>query len=136
MDELRPNDVPKHLLQMLAVFLIDAEKEKGQHQTDHQHSRRVVSDAAPCENVDGYAHQRAAAEANELAAGEVKGNFRFYFGQVLRDWHKGHLSRLHFVLIFRAFVFDCVAQRKRQIAQIALTLPPLYGNRVERIFHA
>ena len=99
MDKLRSNDMPQHLLQMLAVLFIDAEKEKGQHQSDHQHCRRVVPDAAPCEDVEGYAYQRAAAEANELTAGEVKGDLCFYLGQVLRDWHKGHyLASLSFAL--------------------------------------
>ena len=90
MDELRPDKVAQHLLQMLPVFLIDTEKKKGQHQSDHQQNRRVVSDAAPCEDISGNPHQRAAAEAYQLALREIERHFRFYFRQVLRDWHKRH----------------------------------------------
>ena len=58
-EELRPDEVAQHLLQRLAVLLIDAEQEKGQHQADHQKGRALVADAAPGEDVGGYADQTA-----------------------------------------------------------------------------
>lgn len=87
---------------MLSVLFIDSEKKKRQHQSDHQHCRRVVSDTASREDVDGYADQRTAAEANELTAGKVKGNLRLYLRQVLWDWHKGHYLA-SFVCFFASF---------------------------------
>lgn len=89
-EELRPDEVAQHLLQRLAVLLIDAEQEKGQHQADHQQCRRFVPDAAPGEDVGGYANQTARAEANELPLGQVERYLRFYSGKVLWDRDKGH----------------------------------------------
>ena len=87
----------QHLLKGLAVLLIDAKKEKGQHQPDHQQSRRVVTDTAPCEKIGGDANQTARAEAHKLAAGQVKGNLRFDFREVLGNRHKWHyLASLSF----------------------------------------
>ena len=52
----------QHLLKGLAVLFIDTKKEKGQHQSDHQQSRCVITDTAPCEKIGGDAHQTAHAE--------------------------------------------------------------------------
>ena len=89
-EELRPDEVAQHLLQGLAVLLIDAEQEEGQHQADHQQGRALVADAAPGEDVGRYADQTARAEANELALGQIERYLRLYFGEVLRDRNKGH----------------------------------------------
>ncbi len=88
--KLRPDEVAQHLFQGLAVLFIDAEQEKGQHQADHQQRRRLVPDAAPREDIGGYADQTARAEANELAAGQVERDLRFHTGEVFRDRDKGH----------------------------------------------
>ena len=88
-EELRPDDVAQHLFQRLAVLLVDAEQEKGQHQPDHQQCRCVVANAAPCEQIGGDAHQRAAAEADQLPAGQAEGHLGLYFGQVLGYGDKG-----------------------------------------------
>ena len=80
----------QHLLKGLAVLLVDTEKEEGQHQSDHQQSRRVVTDTAPCEKIGRDANQTARAEAYELALRQVKGNLRFDFREVLRDRNKRH----------------------------------------------
>ncbi len=80
----------QHLLEGLAVLFVDTEKEEGQHQSDHQQSRRVVTDTAPCEKIGGDANQTARAEAHKLAAGQVKGNLRFDFREVLRNRNKRH----------------------------------------------
>ena len=93
-EELRPDEVAQHLLQRLAVLLIDAEQEEGQHQADHQQGRALVSDTAPGEDVGRYADQTARAEANELALGQVERYLRFYSGKVFGDRDKGHLSHL------------------------------------------
>ena len=89
-EELRPDEVAQHLLQRLAVLLIDTEQEEGQHQADHQQGRALVADAAPGEDVGRYADQTARAEANELALGQVERYLRFNSGEVLRDRDKGH----------------------------------------------
>lgn len=89
-EELRPDKVAQHLLQGLAVLLVDAEQEEGQHQADHQQSSSLVPDTAPGEDIGGYADQTACAEANELALGQVERHLRLYFGEVLRDRNKGH----------------------------------------------
>ena len=80
----------QHLLKGLAVLLIDSKKEEGQHQPDHQQSRRVVTNTAPCEKIGGDANQTARAEAHKLAAGQVKGNLRFHFREVFGNWNKRH----------------------------------------------
>ena len=80
----------QHLLEGLAVLFVDTEKEEGQHQSDHQQSRCVVTDTAPCEKIGGDAHKTACAEAHKLAAGQVKGNLRFDFREVLRNRNKRH----------------------------------------------
>lgn len=80
----------QHLLQGLAVLLIDAEQEEGQHQADHQQRRRFISDAVPCEDIGGNADQTTRAEANELALGQVERHLRFHTGEVFRDRDKGH----------------------------------------------
>ena len=80
----------QHLLQGLAVLLIDAEQEEGQHQADHQQRRRFVPNAAPREDISGYADQAACAEANELTLGQIERDLRFYTGEVLGDRDKGH----------------------------------------------
>ena len=80
----------QYLLEGLAVLFVDTEKEEGQHQSDHQQSRRVVTDTAPCEKIGGDAHKTARAEAHKLAAGQVKGNLRFDFREVLRNRNKRH----------------------------------------------
>ena len=49
---------------MLPVFLIKPEQEKGQHQANHQHRRRVIADTAPREKIDGDSCQTARAEAD------------------------------------------------------------------------
>ena len=88
--ELRPDEVAQHPLQRLAVLFVDAEQKERQHQADHQQCRRFVSDAAPREDIGGYADQTARAETNELALGQIERNFRFYSGEVLWDRDKGH----------------------------------------------
>ena len=80
----------QHLLKGLTILLVDTEKEEGQHQSDHQQSRRVVTDTAPCEKIGRDANQTARAEAYELALRQVKGNLRFDFREVLWDWNKRH----------------------------------------------
>ena len=90
-EKLRPDEVTQHLLHGLAVLLVDAEQEEGQHQTDHQQSSPLVPDTAPGEDIGGYANQTAHTEANELALGQVERHLRLYFGEVLRDRDKGHL---------------------------------------------
>ncbi len=80
----------QHLFQGLAVLFVDAEQEKRQHQADHQQRRRFVADTAPREKVQRDANQTAAAKADQLAGGQVKGNLVLNFGQVLRDRDKGH----------------------------------------------
>ncbi len=80
----------QHLLEGLAVLFVDTEKEEGQHQSNHQQSRCVVTDTAPCEKIGGDAHKTARAEAHKLAAGQVKGNLRFDFREVLRNRNKRH----------------------------------------------
>ena len=80
----------QHLLEGLAVLFVDTEKEEGQHQADHQQSRRVVTNTAPCEKIGGDAHKTARAEAHKLAAGQVKGNLRFDFRKVFWDRNKRH----------------------------------------------
>ena len=82
--------MPQHLLKGLTVLLINAKKEKGQHQPDHQQSRRVVTDTAPCEKIGGDANQTARAEAHKLAAGQVKGNLRFHLRKILWNRNKWH----------------------------------------------
>lgn len=82
--------MPQHLLKGLAVLLINAKKEKGQHQPDHQQSRRVVTDTAPCEKIGGDANQTSRAEAHKLTAGQVKGNLRFHFRKVFWNRNKRH----------------------------------------------
>ncbi len=87
----------QHLLKGLAVLLIDSKKEEGQHQPDHQQSRRVVTNTAPCEKIGGDANQTARAEAQKLTAGQVKSNLCFYFREVLGNRHKWHyLASLSF----------------------------------------
>lgn len=93
-EELRPNKVAQHLLQGLAVLLVDTEQEKGQHQADHQQSRRLVSDAAPGENIGGYADQTADTKTNELALCQVERHLRLYSGEVFGNRNKGHLPYL------------------------------------------
>ena len=88
--ELCPDEVAQYLLQRLAVLFIDAEKEKGQHQADHQQCRHIVPDTAPRKHIRGYADQTACADANELALGQVERYLCFYSGKVLRDRDKGH----------------------------------------------
>ncbi len=80
----------QHLLKGLAVLLIDSKKEEGQHQPDHQQSRRIVTDTAPCEKIGGDANQTARAKAYKLALGQIKGNLGFDFREVLRDRNKWH----------------------------------------------
>ena len=89
-EKLRPNEVAQHLLQGLTVLLIDTEQEEGQHEADHQQSRRLVADAVPGEDIGGYADQTARAEANELPLGQVERHLRLYSGKVFRDRDKGH----------------------------------------------
>ncbi len=87
----------QHLLEGLAVLFVDTEKEEGQHQSDHQQSRCVVTNTAPCEKIGGDANQTARAEAHKLAAGQVKGNLCFHFREVLGNRHKWHyLASLSF----------------------------------------
>lgn len=88
--ELRPDEVAQHLFQRLAVLLVDAEEEEGQHQADHQQGRCVVADTASGENVSGYSDQAAHTETNELAGSQVKSDFRSHFGEVFGDRDKGH----------------------------------------------
>ena len=96
-DELRPDHMAQHLLEGLAVLFVDTEKEEGQHQSDHQQSRCVVTDTAPCEKIGGDANQTARAKAYKLAAGQVEGNLCFDFREVLWDRHKWHyLASLSF----------------------------------------
>ena len=59
---------------MLPVFLIKPEQEKGQHQANHQHRRRVIADTAPREKIDGDSRQTARAETNQLTGGEAEHN--------------------------------------------------------------
>lgn len=80
----------QHLLEGLAVLFVDTEKKEGQHQSDHQQSRCVVTNTAPCEKIGGDAHKTARAEAHKLAVGQVKGNLRFDFREVLRNRNKRH----------------------------------------------
>ena len=89
-EELRPDEVAQHLLQGLSILLVDAEQEEGQHEADHQQSRRLVADAVPGEHIGGYADQTARTKANELARSQIERHLRFYFGEVLRDRDKGH----------------------------------------------
>ena len=83
----------QHLFQRLSILFINAEQEKGQHQPDHQQCRCIVANAAPCEQIGRDAHQRAAAEADKLPAGQAEGHLGLYFGQVLGYGDKGHLPR-------------------------------------------
>jgi len=80
----------QHLLEGLAVLFVDTEKKEGQHQSDHQQSRCVVTNTAPCEKISGDATQTARAETHKLAARQVKGNLRFDFRKVLGNRHKWH----------------------------------------------
>ena len=89
-EELRPDEVAQHLLQGLSILLVDAEQEEGQHEADHQQSRRLVAETVPGEHIGGYANQTARTKANELARGQIERHLRFYFGEVLRDRDKGH----------------------------------------------
>lgn len=84
----------QHLLQGLAILLIDAEQEKGQHQADHQQRRRFIPDTAPCEDIGGYADQTAYAKTNKLALGQIERHLGFHAGEILRDRNKGQLSHL------------------------------------------
>lgn len=93
-EELRPDEVAQHLLQRLSVLLVDTEQEKGQHEADHQKGRALVADAAPGEDIGGYADQTARAEANELALGQVERYLCFYSGEVFGNRDKRHLSHL------------------------------------------
>ena len=95
-EELRPDEVVQHLLQGLSILLVDAEQEEGQHEADHQQSRRLVADAVPGEHIGGYANQTARTEAYELPLGQIERHFRLYSGKVLRDRDKGHLPHLPF----------------------------------------
>ena len=80
----------QHLLEGLAVLFVDTEKKEGQHQSDHQQSRCVVTNTAPCEKIGGDANQTTRAEAHKLTAGQVKGNLRFHFRKVLWNRNKRH----------------------------------------------
>lgn len=80
----------QHLFQRLAVLLKNAERKKGQHQNDHQHCRRLVSDTAPCENISRDSHQTACAETQELAFCQIKRELAFYPRQVLGNRDIGH----------------------------------------------
>ena len=82
-EELCPDDMAQHLFQRLAVLLVDTEQEKGQHQPNHQQCCHIVPNAAPCEQIGRDTHQRAAAEADKLPAGQVESHLGLYFGQVL-----------------------------------------------------
>ena len=93
-EELRPDEVAQHLLQGLSILLVDAEQEEGQHEADHQQSRRLVADAVPGEHIGGYANQTARAEAYELPLGQIERHLRLYSGEVFRDRDKGHLPHL------------------------------------------
>ena len=80
----------QNLLHMLTVLLIDSEEEKGQHQPDHQHSRRVVADTAPREKVSGNPHHTARAETDQLTGSEAENDLALDLCQILgyRDkWH-------------------------------------------------
>ena len=88
--EPRPDEVAQHLLQGLAVLLVDAEKEEGQHQADHQQNRRVVADHASGEDVGGDAHQTARTETDELALGQVERDLGLYPRQIFWDRNEWH----------------------------------------------
>ena len=75
---------------MLTVLLVDSEQEKGQHQANHQHRRRVIADTAPREKVDRDARQTARAETNQLAGSQTEHDLVFDFRQILGNWHKWH----------------------------------------------
>ena len=99
-EELRPDEVAQHLLQGLSILLVDTEQEEGQHEADHQQSRRLVADAVPGEHIGGYANQTARTEAYELPLGQIERYLRFYSGKVLGDRDKGHYrSPLSFGLV-------------------------------------
>ncbi len=61
-----PDKVAQYFFQGLAVLLVDAEQEEGQHEANHQQYRRVVADKASGKDIGGYSHQRPAAKADEL----------------------------------------------------------------------
>ena len=87
-EELRPDEVAQHLLQGLSILLVDAEQEEGQHEADHQQSRRLVAKIVPGEHIGRYANQTARAEANELPLGQIERHLRLYSGEVFRDRDK------------------------------------------------
>ena len=88
------NHMAQNLLHMLTVLLVNSEQEKGEHQADHQHCRRVVPDTAPREKVGGNPHQTARAEANQLTGGQAEYDLVLDLCQILWDWDKWHTVKL------------------------------------------
>lgn len=81
--ELDPDDIPGHLLQRQAIPLIHRQKKSREHDPQHEEQAAGVADDVPGQQVGRDAHRRPAAETDELALGEIKGNLRFEFGKVV-----------------------------------------------------
>ena len=96
-EEADIEDVPHHLFQRLAVFLVDAQHEEREHDQDHAKRRRAAPQRPFGQKEKRDAEHSTAAETNELAFCQVKRHFGFYFGQVLRDRHIGHYRTSSFL---------------------------------------
>ena len=82
-EDAGPDDVSGHLLQGLAVFLIHAQKEKGQHHQHHAHGGGAAPQGPQEKEEQRCSDQHSSTKTNELALGEVEHDLRFHAGQVL-----------------------------------------------------
>ena len=89
-EEADVQNIAGHLFQRLAVLLIDAQQEEGQHDQNHAQRRRAAPQRPFEQKEKRDAEYSTAAETNELAFRQVERHFGFYFGQVLGDRDIGH----------------------------------------------
>ena len=93
-EEAGVDDVPHHFLKGQAVLFVHRHEERREHDPQHEEHGPGASDGPTGQQVDGDAHQPAAAKANELPLGEVKRQLGLDPGQVVGDIHIGQKSTL------------------------------------------
>jgi|GEM_PF-1396167 len=78
------------LFQGLAVFFVDSQHEKGQHDQYHAQRGCAGTDMAFQKEEQRNADQPAGAKAHKLPLCQVEHHLCFYFAQVLGDVDVGH----------------------------------------------
>ena len=82
-EEAGADDVPHHFLKGQAVLFVHRHEERREHDPQHEEHGPGAADGPTGQQIDGDAHQPAAAETDKLPLGEVERQLGFDPGQVI-----------------------------------------------------